>query len=65
MHIMANLLKMSRSSEKLWKSWKWSVINMNYNSQRVVYGETLVELGEKYKKLVVLDADLSSSTQTT
>ncbi|WP_456471754.1 transketolase family protein [Methanocaldococcus sp.] len=28
------------------------------------YGETLVELGEKYKNLVVLDADLSSSTQT-
>lgn len=37
---------------------------MNYNSQRVVYGETLVELGEKYKNIVVLDADLSSSTQT-
>ncbi|MGC8497144.1 MAG: transketolase family protein [Thermoplasmata archaeon] len=38
---------------------------MNYNSQRVVYGETLAEMGEKHKNLVVLDADLSSSTQTT
>jgi transketolase len=37
---------------------------MNYSSQRVVYGETLVELGEKYKNMVVLDADLSTSTQT-
>ena len=31
---------------------------------RTVYGETLVELGEKYPNLVVLDADLSKSTKT-
>ncbi|ADG12856.1 Transketolase central region [Methanocaldococcus infernus ME] len=35
-----------------------------YKGMRKGYGETLVELGEKYKNLVVLDADLSSSTQT-
>ncbi|AEF96234.1 transketolase family protein [Methanotorris igneus] len=28
------------------------------------YGETLIELGEKYENLVVLDADLSGSTKT-
>ena len=28
------------------------------------YGEALVELGEKYKNLVVLDADLASATKT-
>ncbi|MCP2520911.1 transketolase family protein [Candidatus Aminicenantes bacterium AC-335-A11] len=31
---------------------------------RDVYGETLVELGKKYKDIVVLDADLSLSTKT-
>ena len=31
---------------------------------RDVYGETLVELGKKYKNIVVLDADLSLSTKT-
>ncbi|NQU18759.1 transketolase family protein, partial [bacterium] len=31
---------------------------------RVVYGETLVELGRSHKNIVVLDADLSSSTKT-
>jgi transketolase len=31
---------------------------------RNAYGEALVELGEKYKDLVVLDADLSKSTKT-
>jgi len=31
---------------------------------RDVYGTTLVELGEKYPELVVLDADLSGSTRT-
>lgn len=31
---------------------------------RVVFGETLCELGDEYKHLVVLDADVSSSTQT-
>jgi transketolase len=31
---------------------------------RDAYGETLVELGEKYPNLVVLDADLSKSTKT-
>ncbi len=33
-------------------------------STRVEYGKTLVELGEQYSKVVVLDADLSGSTQT-
>lgn len=32
--------------------------------QRDVYGKTLVELGKKHKDIVVLDADLSSSTRT-
>jgi len=31
---------------------------------RNVYGEALVELGEKYKNIVVLNADLSGSTKT-
>ena len=31
---------------------------------REAYGEALVNLGEKYKNLVVLDADLSGSTKT-
>lgn len=33
-------------------------------SMRNTYGDTLVRLGEKYKNIVVLDADLSKSTQT-
>ncbi|MCM8800917.1 MAG: transketolase family protein [Candidatus Omnitrophica bacterium] len=32
--------------------------------QRDIYGQTLVELGKKDKDIVVLDADLSSSTRT-
>ena len=31
---------------------------------RSAYGEALIELGKKYKNLVVLDADLSKSTKT-
>ena len=31
---------------------------------RNAYGEALIELGEKHKNLVVLDADLSKSTKT-
>ncbi len=31
---------------------------------RVIFGETLCELGEEFETLVVLDADVSSSTQT-
>jgi len=31
---------------------------------RMVFGETLTELGEEFPQLVVLDADVSSSTQT-
>jgi transketolase len=31
---------------------------------RDAYGNTLLELGEKYKNIVVLDADLSKSTKT-
>jgi len=33
-------------------------------SPRNTYGDTLVELGEKFSNIVVLDADLSESTQT-
>ncbi len=33
-------------------------------AQRVVYGETLKELGAEYERLVVLDADVSASTQS-
>ena len=32
--------------------------------QRDIYGKTLVELGKEHKDIVVLDADLSSSTRT-
>ena len=31
---------------------------------RVVYGETLVELGRENERIVALDADLSKSTMT-
>ena len=31
---------------------------------RQAYGKTLIELGEKYPQLVVMDADLSKSTMT-
>ncbi len=37
---------------------------METKPQRLVFGETLVELGAEYDTLVVLDADVSSSTQT-
>ncbi|MBR3036179.1 MAG: hypothetical protein IKI54_02670 [Lachnospiraceae bacterium] len=33
-------------------------------AQRLVYGQTLKELGAEYEKLVVLDADVSASTQS-
>lgn len=36
----------------------------NTLTTRVEYGKALVELGEKYKDIVVLDADLSGSTHT-
>ena len=32
--------------------------------QRDIYGKTLIELGKENKDIVVLDADLSSSTRT-
>ncbi len=38
--------------------------NPEIKSPRNTYGETLVELGEKNPNIVVLDADLSCSTQT-
>ena len=38
--------------------------NIEVKSPRNVYGETLVELGTKNPNIVVLDADLSCSTQT-
>lgn len=31
---------------------------------RQAYGKKLIELGEKYENLVVMDADLSKSTMT-
>jgi len=37
---------------------------MEMLSQRDIYGKTLVELGKLNKNIVVLDADLSSSTRT-
>lgn len=39
-------------------------VDREVKSPRTAYGETLVELGEKDKNIVVLDADLSCSTQT-
>ena len=38
--------------------------NKEKKSIRSEYGKTLVELGHKNKNIVVLDADLSCSTQT-
>ncbi len=38
--------------------------NQEVKSPRNTYGETLVKLGEKNQNIVVLDADLSCSTQT-
>ena len=40
------------------------MITKEMANPRDAYGETLVELGEKYHNLVVLDADLSKSTKT-
>ena len=37
---------------------------MNKISTRVVYRKKFVELGEKYKNMVVLDADLAKATKT-
>ncbi len=37
---------------------------MNKQNCRVVYGETLVELGKENKRIVALDADLCKSTMT-
>jgi transketolase len=37
---------------------------MKTQNQRQVYGETLRELGEKYKNIVVLEADLGKTTMT-
>ena len=39
-------------------------MNWEYESPRKAYGETLVELGREHENLVVLDADLSTSTKT-
>jgi transketolase len=39
-------------------------LNSKPQSVRAAYGETLVELGKENKKIVVLDADVSSSTQS-
>ena len=39
-------------------------MNREYKSVRSEYGKTLVELGKTNPNIVVLDADLSSSTQT-
>jgi transketolase len=37
---------------------------MGMHNQRVVYGQTLLELGRENKKIVVLEADLGKSTMT-
>lgn len=37
---------------------------LKLTSMRNTYGDTLARLGEKYKNIVVLDADLAKSTQT-
>ena len=39
-------------------------MNWNYESPRKAYGETLVELGREREDIVVMDADLSTSTKT-
>ncbi len=39
-------------------------MNWEYESPRKAYGETLVELGKEMDNLVVMDADLSTSTKT-
>ncbi len=39
-------------------------MKMDALSQNEMFGRTLVELGEKYDNLVVLDADLNTSTRT-
>lgn len=36
----------------------------DFIAQRIVFGKTLVELGNEYKNLVVLDPDVGPSTQT-
>ncbi|MBS4760442.1 MAG: transketolase family protein [Clostridium sp.] len=41
-----------------------SEVKKEKKSIRAMYGQTLVELGQKNKNIVVLDADLSASTQT-
>ena len=41
-----------------------TILGTENKSLRKAYGETLVELGIENKNIVVLDADLSSSTQT-
>lgn len=40
------------------------MMDMKMQNQRQVYGETLVELGEKNSRVVVLEADLGKSTMT-
>lgn len=40
------------------------LLNKEKRSLRQAYGETLVKIGRENKNIVVLDADLSSSTQT-
>jgi transketolase len=40
------------------------MIISNEQAMRTVFGETLCQLGDRYPYLVVLDADVSSSTQT-
>ena len=40
------------------------MITSTGKAQRVVFGEMLVELGEQNERVVVLDADVSCSTQT-
>ncbi len=39
-------------------------MNWEYESPRKAYGETLIELGKEREDIVVMDADLSTSTKT-
>jgi len=51
------MLEKTEKKQNLERVWE-------YKGLREVYGETLVKLGEENKDIVVLDADLSSSTKT-
>ncbi len=53
---------MSRNSGR--QCWNWEANEMASESLREAYGDELIRLGSKHRNLVVLDADLSTSTKT-